>query len=439
MRPETVAAYSYKRPQSIVALRVSTLLHLDPRNYPNYDAFHNNMSFTAKYDDLGNPLVQHAFVENFQLRSGEVIQKARLGYCVFGEDPSNPIIILHPALTGSPKAWTAGKQSQGDGWWTHCIGPGNFLDTKHFTIVCVDHFGGNGDSSSAKELELHKKDIEFADGTILVAEVLRDKGIKQIFAAVGGSIGGGQVFAWLFQDKVKVNRLLDISGSASQNLLAEEFFQIQAELLWEEGKNIAEILVRLEDNTKNLLGQSRAFDDLFDYLIQKLKNLETSFTALHALELTRAIGFLRFLTPSFFENKYQQFAKKDSSKEYCRKELRSWIDHQGKIFPARFSLEALAELCFMNANSQRKTPKEIAERIDETNTKIFGFSVIGDVLFDAEQNKHFYQRIKTNLPDEKQNLVEIVLIEDKLYGHDHFLTEQFIETSKLLRPWLAVA
>lgn len=397
------------------------------------------MTFIPQYDDSGNPVVQYAYVDNFELQSGEVIEKARLGYCVFTENPENPIIILHPALTGSPKAWTAGKQSQGDGWWTHCIGPDKFLDTKHFTIVCVDHFGGNGDSSSAKELELHKKSIEFADGSLLVAEVLKNKGIGQIFAAIGGSIGGGQVIGWLFQDKVKVDRLLDISGSASQNLIAEEFFQIQAELLWGDGENIDEIITRLKENTGSLLGDCPSFDYLFEYLLSKLEKLKTTFSKQQALVITRELGFLRFLTPSFFEHKWQQFSKKNPSLEYCKRELAAWIDHQGDIFPARFSLEALAELCYMNANSQRKTPKEIAERLDETNTKIFGFSVHGDVLFDAEQNKYFYQRIKSNLPDEKQDLIQIITVEDELYGHDHFLTERFIETTKLLKPWLVIA
>lgn len=395
------------------------------------------MAFELKNDADGNPIVQHATISNFKLQSGEVIPEARLGYCVIGKTTNNPIIVLHPALTGSPKAWTTGKQSQGDGWWTHCIGEGLFLDTNKFTIICVDHFAGNGDSSSAKELEQYKRDIEFADGSILVSEVLKQNGISEIFAAIGGSIGGGQVFGWLFQDSVKVDRLLDISGSASQNLKAEEFFQIQAELIWGEGENVTEIYERLYENTKELLGLSEGYDYLFNYIQNKIVSLKNDFNDIEALKVTRQVGFLRFLTPSFFESKWQQFYEEKKSEDYCKAQIRSWINYQADIFPKRFSPEALAELCYMNANSQRKTPKEIAERLLETNTQLKGFSVIGDVLFDVEQNKQFYKRIQTNLPDEKENLVEILLIEDELYGHDHFLTERFVATSDLLKPWLS--
>src|SRR5689334_17191490 len=63
------------------------------------------MAFAEKYDEAGDPIIQHAVIEGFTLASGHTVERARLAYCVFGAGPDKPVVVLHPALTGTPKAW----------------------------------------------------------------------------------------------------------------------------------------------------------------------------------------------------------------------------------------------------------------------------------------------------------------------------------------------
>ena len=281
------------------------------------------MSFQPQSDEDGNPKIQHAVIANFKLASGRELPEARLGYCVFGRDPSNPLVILHPALTGTPKAYTPGRPTQGDGWWSQCVGPKKFIDTDQLTVVCVDHLGGNGDSTGAVELGELRKEISFADSITLINAVLLSKGISHLHAVIGGSIGGGQVLEWLFQDDVKIERLLDVSGNCSRAGVAPQFFAIQADLLDHDGHNVPELVSRLHHNTTDLRGKTTGFDIVFDHVIVQMEQLAEEYTKVQALRVARQIGFLRFVTPLFYQKKYDEDYRRSTDADLAAATLRS--------------------------------------------------------------------------------------------------------------------
>jgi cystathionine gamma-synthase len=59
--------------------------------------------------------------------------------------------------------------------------------------------------------------------------------------------------------------------------------------------------------------------------------------------------------------------------------------------------------------------------------QLVGFSVNGDVLFDADRQFEFYRSVRSALEDAERDLVEIYFAYDELNGHDHFLNEKFLE------------
>lgn len=386
------------------------------------------MSFRPQYDSNGNPVVQHEFVEDFPLVSGAVVPSVRLGYCVYGDNPDNPVIVLHPALTGSPVASCPGKRTQGPGWWTLVVGPGLFLDTNRFTVVCVDFLGGNGDSSSAEELREYRERICFADGVRLTAEILERHGVQKLHAVVGGSVGGGQALEWLFQDRIDVERIFDISGSYFRNGKVSEFFSLQAELLWGQGRNIQQIIDRAQKNVEDLRGSTEAFDLVREMVIDALARLQKDYSQREALQVARQFGFLRFVTPRFFQVRWERYLKEEGSREGALRRLQSWLEHQGRVFPERFSADALAQLCAMDARSKNKPPEDIAKRLHSCDTNLIGFAVIGDVLFDADLQEKFYAAVQSHLPPFEQGRISIDVIKDEENGHDHFLTEKFLES-----------
>ncbi|MFH1532241.1 MAG: PLP-dependent transferase [Pseudomonadota bacterium] len=385
------------------------------------------MTIEIRNDERGDPVIQHQVLRDFTLSSGATLDEARLGYCVFG-DPAQPLVLLHPALTGTPRASVSGRQSQGDGWWTRCVGPGKFLDTKRVCVICVDQLGGYGASTGAGELGPHAETLAFRDTVLLAARALRGWGVETLHAVVGGSIGGGQALEWLFQEEIRVERLFDISGSTSRTGPAAEFFRLQADLILSAGGHVPEIRDRLVANSRDLVGKTTAFDRVFDHVLAGFDRLQAEFSAEAALALTRKIGFLRFVTPRFYQQRWDEDLARWTDEARTLAGTLAWLDHQGETFVRRFSPEGFACLCRMESMAVPREAGELARRIEETGCQLVGFSVSGDVLFDAEEQFQFYRSVKEQLPEGRKSLVEIYFTYDDVNGHDHFLTPGFLDS-----------
>jgi cystathionine gamma-synthase len=381
--------------------------------------------FEERFDTDGEAVIQHSIVDRWQTRSGQVIQEARLGYCVFGSDPSAPLVILHPSLTGTVRARSRTTGSQGDGWWSDCVGPGRFLDTERLTVVCVDHLGGNGASTGAGELPADLT-LSFQDTVSLVAPVLVQRGINHLHAVVGGSVGAGQTMAWLFQDEVKVERLFEISGNAFHDPQTGEFFRLQADLLSGQGGNLPEIETRLRDNLKDLTGRTMAFDAVFQHVLDALEPLSRRFTDEGALHLARQIGMLRFVTPLFFQKIWDRWLDEGGDQVGARGETCRWLDDQGDEILGRFTAQGLASLCRMEALQEPVDAELVARRIADTGCQLVGFSSSGDVLFDANRQFTYYQSVRDALDEDRRDLVDIYFAYDEINGHDHFLSPEFL-------------
>jgi cystathionine gamma-synthase len=385
------------------------------------------MAFFEKTDDLGDPIIQHDVIEGLTLSSGDRLEQARLAYCIYGAGPGKPLVVLHPALTGTPRAFVTGKSTQGDGWWSRCVGPKKFLDTDRLQVLCVDHLGGNGHSTGASELAAYREQLSFRDTILLTADVLAKHGIDRIHAVVGGSIGGGQALEWLFQDRIHVERIVDVSGNSHIGGPAADFFQLQADLLRASGDQVPAIKRRLEENSRDLLGRTRAFDHLFRYVMAQLDDLAADYDRHTALKIARKIGFFRFVTPLFFQRRWDEDVTRWTDEAVAIAGTESWIDHQGEIFARRFSADGLASLCHMAATARPRGEAEVAQRLQELNCQLVGFSVGGDMLFDADRQFDFYRCVRDALPEPQRELVEIYFAYDEVNGHDHFLTERFLD------------
>lgn len=393
--------------------------------------------FEPRNDDQGNPLIQQVFLPKLQLCCGHELENVRLGFCVFGQRQSNPLIVLHPALTGSARAVVNTKPSQGDGWFSHCIGEGKMLDTRRFTIVCFDHLGGNGASTSAAELADFKEQLCFQDEVNLIAEVLSQNNITSIAAVLGGSIGGGQALDWLLQDKVKVGRIIDVCGHATNDGLSKEFFEIQRDLLWGNLDAGANVHGRLQAHLSDQLGKAAAYDFVFQHICDDLQRPQTFQDPMKLLATVRKIGFLRFVTPLFFQTRWRGYYEKLGDQDAAFAQIESWISYQGSSFPQRFSGDALAQLAQLDVSAVAKDAQLVAQKLVQQQTKLSGFAVEGDILFMVECQRDFYNEVRRHLGESNSHLVDFVVVQDFLNGHDHFLTDAFLESRAIVSNWLA--
>jgi cystathionine gamma-synthase len=269
--------------------------------------------------------------------------------------------------------------------------------------------------------------VTLGDSVHLTARVLRQAGVEQIHAIIGGSIGGGQALEWLFQEEIPVRRLFDISGNNSRRGVAPEFFRLQAELLSGQPDVVPAIRHELRTHAADLLGKTPAFDRVFEHVDAKLATLASAYDRIEALRIARQIGFLRFVTPLFFQRRWDEDVRRLSDESLAVAGTVSWLEHQGVRFAQRFSPEALQALARMEAEAEPHNAAEVSARIRKTECHLVGFAVSGDVLFDAAEQFAFYRDVRDDLPADKQHLVDIQFAYDEVNGHDHFLSERFLE------------
>ena len=176
-------------------------------------------------DSVG--LVETKFLEidePFEVESGKSLDSITIAYETYGKlnnDKSNAILICH-ALTGDAHAagWHEGDRKPG--WWEMIIGPGKILDTERYFIICSNVLGGckgtTGPSSinpkTGKEYGIDFPVITIKD-MVDVQKVLVDSfDISQLYAIIGGSMGGMQVLQWVVSYPEMMKKAVPIATTA---------------------------------------------------------------------------------------------------------------------------------------------------------------------------------------------------------------------------------
>ena len=170
-----------------------------------------------------------------QLDSGATLGPFTLAYQAYGElnaAKTNAILICH-ALTGDQFAADPHPVTGRPGWWSTLIGPGKPVDTNRYFVICANIIGGCMGSSGPAEINpatgtawgLDFPVITIGDMVRAQALLLDALGIKQLFAVMGGSMGGMQVLQWAAQYPDAVFAALPIASAAyhsAQNIAFHE-------------------------------------------------------------------------------------------------------------------------------------------------------------------------------------------------------------------------
>ena len=140
----------------------------------------------------------------------------------------------------SPGAHAASsKQDPNPGWWEDMIGPGRYIDTNRFFVLCVNSLGSclgsTGPASinpkTGKPWRLAFPDLAIEDiarSTRLVVEYL---GIETLHAVIGPSMGGLTALAWLKQFPQSTRKLALISSTCSATPTAIAIRSLQREAI----------------------------------------------------------------------------------------------------------------------------------------------------------------------------------------------------------------
>lgn len=289
------------------------------------------------------------------------LQKISLSYQIFGKPIGvSPVILVNHALTGNSNV--AGR----NGWWNKLIGSNKIINTNKFTVVSFN-IPGNGYDNIEENLIYNYKDFIAIDIAKIFSIGLKKLNIYKLYAAIGGSLGGGIVWELAILNPDLIKHIIPVASDwkSSDWLIANCFIQ------------------------DSILNNSSK--PLYDARI-------------HAMTLYR--------TPESFNSRYSR-EKKDNIYS-----IEAWLNHHGKSLENRFKVQA-----YKSMNQLLKTiditrgEDVLNELIKKITGNINIITIDSDLLFCSNENWKMYERIKKI----KKN-VNIFEIKSK-YGHDAFLIE----------------
>ena len=159
----------------------------------------------------------------FAVDSGAVLREVTNAYETWGTlaaDASNAILVLHAWTGDSHAAGRAGRGHDAPGWWDEVIGPGKYIDTDEWFVVCPNVLGGcQGSTGPASP---HPDDglpygsrfpvITIRDMVRAQYRLMAHLGIDRWAAVVGGSMGGMQVLEWASTYPNRVGSIVPIAS-----------------------------------------------------------------------------------------------------------------------------------------------------------------------------------------------------------------------------------
>ncbi|MEO6570148.1 MAG: homoserine O-acetyltransferase [Ilumatobacteraceae bacterium] len=160
----------------------------------------------------------------FAVESGAVLRDVTLAYETWGalnDDASNAILVCHAWTGDSHAAGRAGPGHPTPGWWDDVVGPGNYIDTDRWFVVCSNVLGGC--QGSTGPASAHPDDgrpygsrfpvITIRDMVRAQARLTAHLGIARWASVVGGSMGGMQVLEWAVTYPKRVRSIVPIATS----------------------------------------------------------------------------------------------------------------------------------------------------------------------------------------------------------------------------------
>jgi homoserine O-acetyltransferase len=327
----------------------------------------------------------------------------QLAYCTYGRlnaDRSNAILVCH-ALTGDQHAANTHPVTGKPGWWGTMIGPGKVIDTDRFFVICANVLGGCMGSSGPKETDpatarpygLGFPVITIRDMVNAQAMLLDHLGIRDLFCAIGGSMGGMQVLQWAASYPERVFAAIPIASAArhsAQNIAFHEVGRqaIYADPDWRDGAYLDHGVI-----PKNGLAVARMAAHI-TYLSE---------TALHR-KFGRNLQNRERITYGF-EADFQ---------------VESYLRHQGSTFVERFDANSYLYITramdYFDLASQ--AGGVLANVFKGSKTRFCIVSFTSDWLFPTPESKEVVRAL--NAAAANVSFVEIET--DK--GHDAFLLDE---------------
>ncbi len=314
--------------------------------------------------------LQHIKIKNFTTEVGTLFSEINLSYQEFGKKLGTaPVILINHALTGDSNV--AGEK----GWWKEIVGKNKAIDTGVYTIISFNIPGNGFDEFLIEDY----KSFIARDIAKIFLRGLQELKVEQLFALIGGSLGGG--IAW---EMVILN-----------NTITQHFIPVATD--WKST----------------------------DWLIANCQIQEQILTnSCNPVHDARMHAMLCYRTPESFKERFKR-SKNQDSKTF---NVESWLLHHGKKLQERYQLSSyqLMNQLLRTIDVTKGEDNSIA-LLDQVQANIHIIGVDSDLFFTAEENKETHKKLALTKENVTYNEVNSV------HGHDAFLIE-YDQLEKIIAP-----
>lgn len=345
----------------------------------------------TKYLDIKEPI---------QLDSGKILNNVTVAYETYGElnkEKSNAILICH-ALTGDAHAagWHEGDRKPG--WWEIVIGPGKAIDTDRYFVICSNVLGGckgtTGPSSinpkTGKQYGLDFPVITIKDMVEVQKKLIDSLKIDELYAVIGGSMGGMQVLQWLISYPEFVKKAVPMATAAMSSPQQIAF---------------------------NEVGRQAIFSDP-DW--NSGNYYETGLKPENGLSLARMIAHITYLSDESMDIKFGRDLQDKDEISYDFSidfQVESYLKHQGETFVKRFDANSYLFITKAVDLFDLSQNNSLIDGFKDIKAKVEIISVDSDWLYPTEQSTEILTALHANNVDATFSEIK------SNYGHDAFLLE----------------
>lgn len=361
--------------------------------------------------ELGNTQAQVARLPGIRTESGYEFQTLEIAYQTLGSlnaRRDNAILICH-ALSGNAHVAGIDVESGRPGWWDYHVGPGKTIDTNRFFVICSNVIGGcNGstgprsvDPATGVEFRMNFPPVTIRDMVAAQTRLIDFLNIKQLFAVVGGSMGGMQAQVWAVDYPGRVRFAIPIASCMAHSAMQIAFNEVGRQAIimdpsWDDG------------------------------------NYTSDRSPANGLAVARMMGHVTYLSDYSMRKKFGRRLQRPTQPDDIFPEfysVESYLQHQGESFVGRFDPNAY--LYITKALDRFDLLRDLVpeELFKNVSARFLVVSFQSDWLYPPSQSREMARVLKrAHVPVTYVNL-------ETPYGHDSFLIRN-PEFTRILKSYL---
>ena len=316
-------------------------------------------------------------------------------------DAGNALLICHAWTGDSHVAASVADSHPGGGWWDGVVGPGQYIDTDRWFVVCANVLGGC--QGSTGPASLHPDDgrpygsrfpvITIRDMVRVQARLADHLGVAQWHAVIGGSMGGMQVLEWAITYPSRCRSIVPIATCAQSSA---------QQIAW---GAIGRRAIRLDPKWNG--------GDYYDAPAGEGPH--------EGLSLARMVAQVTFRSDNVFTDKFGRNLADgrkpgDTLGLWERFEVERYLDHHGEKLVRRFDANSYLTISkAMDMHDVGRNRGGLAAAMGRIRVPALSIGIWSDMLYPSYQQREICDVLRSG--GTSCDYVEV----DSPHGHDAFL------------------